>query len=93
MVRKYHGIGVGNDPLGSPWPLQVQELAFSGAGSSAGVSGLAVGEAAYYRVTVPAGSRSWSLAGTPTAGDISLAVRQGALPNSRTCVPLFRVVA
>ena len=75
------GIGIGSDPQGAAWPLQVHDLAFSGTGNSASGSGLAAREAAYYRVTVPAGAKSWSVNLVPTAGEALLALRQGALPN------------
>ena len=74
------GISIGNDSLGTPWPIQVADLgAFNG--GSAGGTGLAPREAAYYRVTVPAGTTSWSVKLTPALGESLLLVRQGRLPN------------
>ncbi|MBL0224670.1 MAG: InlB B-repeat-containing protein [Geobacteraceae bacterium] len=74
------GIGIGNDSLGTPWPIPVGDLgAFSG-GSVSG-SGLAPREAAYYRVTVPAGTTSWSAKLASSVGESLLLIRQGRLPN------------
>ena len=75
------GVGVGSGLSGVAWPLQVKDLAFSGAGSSSDGSDLQPREAAFYRVTVPAGAKSWSLNMVPTTGEALIAVRQGALPN------------
>jgi hypothetical protein len=75
------GIGIGNDSNGVPWPIQVRDLAFSGSGNSVSGTNLAPREAAYYRVTVPAGAKSWAVQMTPTTGEALLTVRQGALPN------------
>ena len=77
------GIGIGNATLdGQPWPLQVQDLSFNGAGNVKSGSNLTAREAAYYRVSVPAGSKSWVLNLTPTLGEASLALRSGTFPNS-----------
>jgi len=74
------GIGIGSDSVGTPWPIQVGDLgAFNG--GSVSDSGLAPREAAYYRITVPAGTVSWSVKLNPTLGESLLLVRQGRLPN------------
>lgn len=75
------GIGIGNDANNQPWSIQVQDLAFNGAGSTVNGSGLGVREAAYYRVTVPANTKSWNMKLVPTAGESLMAVRLGALPT------------
>jgi len=72
-------IGIGADPSGTRYDLQVADLAFAG-GSATGR--LAPREAAFYRVVVPEGAASWHVTLTPTLGDAMLALRKGALPNS-----------
>ena len=73
-------IGIGNDALGVPWSIQVQPLAWNG--GTVAATGLAPREIAYYKVTVPAGTQSWSLQLDPAAGhEAMLAIHQGSLPN------------
>jgi len=74
------GIGIGTDAGATPWPIQVQDLG-NFAGGSVNGSNLAPREAAYYRVTVPAGAKSWSVKLEPTLGEALMEMRQGALPN------------
>jgi len=73
------GIGLGNDSGGTPWPIQVNDLNFSG--GVANGSGLAPREVEWYRVNVPVGADSWSLRLEPSVGEAMLAIRQGSLPN------------
>jgi len=65
--------------IGDGQTISIQDLAFSG--GSATNSGLAVREAAYYRVQIPSNTPSWKLRLTPTSGDASLVVQKDALPN------------
>ncbi|MDO9307448.1 MAG: hypothetical protein Q7V04_00140, partial [Deltaproteobacteria bacterium] len=74
------GIGIGNDTSSVPWPIQVVDLG-NFTGGSVNKTGLAPREAAYYRITVPAAQKSWSVKLEPTLGEALMSVRQGALPN------------
>ncbi|MDU0460262.1 MAG: hypothetical protein RW306_16160 [Geobacteraceae bacterium] len=74
------GIGIGNDASSVPWPIQVQDLG-NFTGGSVSKTGLAPREAVYYRITVPAAQKSWSVKLEPTLGEALMTVRQGALPN------------
>ncbi|MFZ4857128.1 MAG: hypothetical protein ACOYL3_12100, partial [Desulfuromonadaceae bacterium] len=76
------GIGIGSDSSPTPilWPIQVGDIA-SFSGGSAGGSGLAPREAAYYRLTVPAGTASWSVKLDATLGESLLLLRHGRIPN------------
>ncbi|HCE69502.1 MAG TPA: hypothetical protein DER40_18965, partial [Geobacter sp.] len=74
------GIGIGNDAGSVPWPIQVVDLG-NFTGGSVSKTGLAPREAAYYRITVPAAQKSWSVKLEPTLGEALMTVRQGALPN------------
>jgi len=74
------GIGVGDDPDGSPWLLQVAELDFAN-GEVSSSTALAPREADYYRVNVPTGTASWSLALEPLDGEAMVAIRHGSVPN------------
>ena len=74
------GIGIGNDASSVPWPIQVVDLG-NFTGGSVSKTGLAPREAAYYRITVPAAQKSWSVKLEPTLGEALMTVRQGALPN------------
>ena len=83
------GIGFGSDAFAVPWPLQVQDLAFSptqktGAETRNTLSGagVALRQADYYRVTVPAGSKSWSLQLEPQApGELLMVLAKDRIPN------------
>ncbi|TLM65893.1 MAG: DUF1566 domain-containing protein [Deltaproteobacteria bacterium] len=77
------GIGIGNEiGSGQPWPIQVQDLAYSGAGSVVNGTNLPARENAFYRVTIPAGTPSWKVKLTPTVGEARLAIRKDTLPNT-----------
>ncbi|MFO0745404.1 MAG: thrombospondin type 3 repeat-containing protein, partial [Myxococcota bacterium] len=79
---KSRGIGQGNAPSGSPWSIQVQDLAFSG--GSATVDNLPAREAAWFKVPIPAGQESFAAALDVTSGEAMMALHYGALPNSET---------
>jgi hypothetical protein len=53
-------------------------------GGTKPVSNLAPREAAYFKVNLPAGSRSWEFTLDPTVGEMLLMVRRGALPDPDT---------
>lgn len=65
--------------IGARFTISVQTLAF--AGGSILVDDLPAGEAAYYRVTLPASTPSWKAKLTPTSGEGLLVVQRAALPD------------
>lgn len=67
--------------IGQGLAIPVQELSFSGAGSSATITALPAREAAYFRVTVPANAASWKVKLTPTRGDGLLLATQDRIPG------------
>ncbi len=68
------------------YPIKVQDLAF--ANGTAAISGLAPRELAIYRVTVPAGAKSWHVKLTPAGpGEASLKIGLNSIPAN---APNFR---
>lgn len=65
--------------IGSGMACPVTTLAFTG--GTATVSGLTPREAAYFKVTVPAGAASWEVTLSPTLGEMQLEVRRGTIPD------------
>ncbi|MBK8091506.1 MAG: choice-of-anchor D domain-containing protein [Verrucomicrobiaceae bacterium] len=70
--------------IGQPGSGMNVELAGTVAfnGGSTTVTNLAPREAAYVKVTVPAGQPSWQVKLTPSAGEMMFALARGAIPNS-----------
>ena len=66
--------------IGDGLAISVSEIAF--AGGSAAITDLAARDLAVFKVTVPAGADHWSLALTPSAGEMMMAVLKGAAPTS-----------
>ncbi|WP_367873923.1 hypothetical protein [Luteolibacter sp. Populi] len=66
--------------IGSGLAISVDSLSFT-PGSSVTVNNLPPREAAYYKVTVPEGTPSWEFTLTPTAGEVSMVVRRGTVPD------------
>lgn len=72
------GIGIGNDANAQPWQMQVTDVAFNGSASAT----LPAGQAAIYRIVVPANEPGWVVKLEPTAGhEAMMAIRKGAIPN------------
>jgi hypothetical protein len=66
--------------IGNGQTIPINDLAFT-AGSSVAVSNLTPREAAYYKVTVPAGTPSWEFTMAPTAGEMLVVARRDAIPD------------
>ena len=62
--------------IGAGQALPVTTLGYA-AGSGATITNLAPREAAYYKVTIPAGTPSWEFTLAPSAGEMMVAVRRG----------------
>jgi hypothetical protein len=65
---------------GSGCSIPVRDLPFAGGSDTVTIANPR--EAVYYRVTVPAGAKSWSLNMVPTTGEALMKIAQGGLPNS-----------
>jgi len=66
--------------IGTGQTLPITTLSFN-AGVSSTITGLARREAAYYKVTIPAGQPAWEFTLGPTNGEMMLAVRRGTIPD------------
>ncbi|MBC8094913.1 MAG: LamG domain-containing protein [Akkermansiaceae bacterium] len=64
--------------IGTNMAIPIYDLPYIG---SVTTNNLPVSEAAYYRVTVPAGQRNWKLRLSPTSGDAMLMIQKDYLPN------------
>ncbi|MCA9516327.1 MAG: hypothetical protein KC635_15400, partial [Myxococcales bacterium] len=73
------GVGVGDDASGTPWALQVHDLAFEGEVS---ITGMEPREVRYYKVAVPTGIASWGVELEPVLGEASMMLNMGTIPNS-----------
>ncbi|NNC89386.1 MAG: hypothetical protein HKN82_13080 [Akkermansiaceae bacterium] len=67
----------------APYPADrlVNDLDFTGAGATVNRAGLPAGEADFYKLTIPAGVRSWRVRVTPTGGDARFFVRKDFVPT------------
>ncbi len=66
--------------IGSGLTYPVTTLAYT-AGSSANITNLAPREAAYYKVSIPANTPSWEFTLSPSAGEMMMCARLGAIPD------------
>lgn len=67
--------------IGDGQTIGVTDLSFTGDGSTVTMNALPEGEAAYYRIVIPAGTPSWKVRLTPSTGDALLLVKKDFLPN------------
>ena len=66
--------------IGAGYVIPVGTLGFA-SGSAVTITGLAPREAAYYKVTIPAGTPSWEFTLSPSAGEVMIAVRRDGIPD------------
>jgi len=69
--------GIGAD--GSGCDLEAEPLAFTG--GNAAITGLDARDGRFFKVTVPAGVRSWQVKVSQSAGELCLLARKGTVPN------------
>jgi len=66
--------------IGGGLAIPVSNFAFT-PGNSVAVNNLTPREAAYFKVTVPDGTPSWEFTLTPSAGEVSMVMRRGTIPD------------
>ncbi len=66
--------------IGTGGSIPIQPLSFT-TGSSVNVENLALREAAYFKVSIPANTPSWQFSLTPSAGEMLVALRRGWIPD------------
>ena len=71
--------------MGSGASLEVTDLPFTG--GTAAINNLAPHEAAYFKVTIPAATRSWKMRLGVSSGELMMAVRKDSVPGTRLVDP------
>jgi len=66
---------------GAGWPIGIGSMDVTGAGAVPALTPLALGDAAFFKTTVPPGMHAWELTLDAPAGECLLAVQRGVLPG------------